>query len=152
LVIAFIFLAAIVAVAVPVVLVIRRKSKEYPIPTLAQQARCFAIVWDLYDVPDSARPPMIRWVCGDLLNCYGGRGWTVIGGTCVAGVSWQDQNTCAVAWPPGTKKLSDTAFAHELWHAATWVLGGIDPDHTGPGFAPGGQVEQANKALKERGL
>ena len=129
-----------------------KKPVDEPLPTLADQHRAFQIVWKVYGVPDDVIPPSIRYVRSDQLNCFAGLGWKTSDGRCVAGVSWEDQNACAVAWPVGTKKLSQTSFAHELWHAATWVLGGLDPDHTGPGFAPGGQVEQANKALREAGL
>ncbi len=135
-----------------VVYILRKKPVDEPLPTLAEQLRAFTICWDLYGVPASARAPMLRYVRSDQLNCFNGLGWLSSDGTCVAGVSWEDQNTCAVAWPAGTKKLSETSFAHELWHAATWTLGGLDPDHKGPGFAPGGQVEQANAALRAAGL
>jgi len=129
-----------------------KKPADQPLPTLADQLLAFTIVWDLYGVPASVRAPMIRYVRSDQLNCADGQGWRQSDGRCVAGSSWQDQNTCAVAWPRGTKKLSETSFAHELWHAATWALGGLDPNHTGPGYAPGGAVEQANAKLREAGL
>jgi len=65
-------------------------------------------------------------------------------------MSWQDFDASAIAWVRG--KLSDGALAHEMWHAYTWQTGELDPLHTGPGFATGGPVQQANDALRAAGL
>jgi hypothetical protein len=57
-----------------------------------------------------------------------------------------------VALLPG-EKLHSTSLAHEIGHYLSFQLyGDYDANHTGPVFAVGGQVEQAEKAIMEAGL
>ncbi len=117
----------------------------------ANLARALEIVWvETYGM-ELHLAPYVRWVEASDLNCYGNRGWTSALG-CVAGLSWVEINTCAVAWPRGTNRFSDTSFAHELVHALRWHVGTPDANHIGGDFQPGGLVELANNALRAAGL
>lgn len=109
------------------------------------------IIWEQTFKMDRKLLPRIDWVTGKRLNCHNGTGWFDANGQCVAGASWQDQYASAVAWVPG-ELLSDTALAHELTHVLTWHKGGLDPDHEGPLFSPGGLKDQAVEALRAAGL
>lgn len=52
-----------------------------------------------------------------------------------------------VSWWPGAT-FADTALAHELWHVQLMLTTGDTPDHSDPGFKPGGAVERAIAALR----
>jgi hypothetical protein len=114
----------------------------------ANLPRATHVVWvELWGL-DLDWTPRIDWVDGARLNCYEGRGWKAQG-MCVAGLSWRDTMTCAVAWPAGTTRFSDTAFAHELLHARSWHTGEVS-DHSSPAFMA--DVLAADAALRAAGL
>lgn len=118
------------------------------------QAEATEIVWR-QQYAQTRRPPRVEWVTGDELTCEDGHRFMVPGQdwepTCVWGAYWDARNLAQVAdWGV---PISDTAFAHELNHARLWLNFGIwDTSHADPSFAPGGEVERANRALKEAGL
>ena len=111
------------------------------------------IVWQQQYVMGDALPPVVYWVVGDALNCADGQGWAPAPSKytlppCVAGLYYQDEKTAYVAWPNGTRYISDTSFAHELCHAFMWATTGDgDENHVGPCYTLGGYVQIANEAL-----
>jgi hypothetical protein len=121
-----------------------RARGEQPDPEVVKRA--VEIIWVQTYGMRLDQLPRIVFVTGKQLNCAGGLGWNDPRQGCVAGLSWEATRTCSVAYYPGAK-MHIIALAHELWHAAGWLLGDDDPTHTGPGFQPGGAVEKANVAL-----
>ncbi len=142
-----IFIVAAVAIfggVIGTVLYVTRK-KPLGTPGFAPTDLLFAIadVWtDTYDMKYSDLPKF-TWVTGKQLNCFTGRGWKS-GDICVAGMSWIERNECAIAWPEGSK-FSDTAFAHELLHAARWHNQSLPLDHNSQEFID--LVAKANATL-----
>jgi hypothetical protein len=128
---------------------LKRRAKLSAGPTLADTIRALQVVWaDIYGM-DFKLAPLLTWVTRERLDCLKGRGWLSDEG-CVAGLSWRETNRSAVAWPAGTSKFSDTAFAHELRHAAAWHNVGLNNDHFSGEFQ--GDVAVANGKLREAGL
>jgi len=95
--------------------------------------------------------PRIMWVTGAKLNCHDGDGWLDANGQCVAGNSWRDSYTSAVAYRPGMK-LAESALPHELGHVLLWTQGKDDPNHESQIFAPGGLVDQGRNLLRTKAL
>lgn len=148
----FIFLFVVMMVAVGIVLLVRHLlSKPTPAgPPAADLAKAMKIVWnETYGRTDT--PPEVTWIESQFLNCGSGNGWEYLG-TCVAGLSWTDSGISQCAWPKPAILISVSSFAHELCHHYLARIGQPDPNHTGPGFAPGGIKDQANMALKAAGL
>jgi hypothetical protein len=58
----------------------------------------------------------------------------------------QIPGACHVGWADGWT-FSQSALAHELWHAALQKRGADTIDHSDPGFKSGGLVEQAVRLL-----
>lgn len=126
------------------------------------------LVWvDTYGQTGS--PPPIEWVTQPGLNCapdgngknmgfYRGR-WLYdpeMSGQCVAGVFWTGWFITQVAIPDGFK-IHETAFAHELLHAAMDNANQYDPEHLDPawGISEGrgyNLLDLAQDKLKENGL
>jgi hypothetical protein len=123
---------------------------DEPPPRKPRQEEAVAQVMTAYQAA-GLDGPSVRWREGADLDCGNGAGWSE--GECVAGVfDLHAPAEISVAWRAGDT-FSRTGMAHELWH---WLLfwRGQDPDHEhrGPGFAPGGAVDQANHSLAAAGL
>lgn len=132
------FLAAAAAIAGASTLFWRWWVASMPAPPHWQEA--FRVVWcDVYKLQWERRPRVI-WVPGEAFVCNG---------RLVAGKA--DPGAVTVAFAVG-KPVSDTGFAHELRHEARRRLG-VDPDgqHISGDWKPGGIVDQAQVALRERG-
>jgi hypothetical protein len=133
------FLLAVGVIAAGSTLFWRWWAGRMPSPPRWQEA--FLLVWvDIYGMPWDDRPRVI-WVSGQSFTHNGKP---------VTGIT--DRGAITVAFLPGFK-VSDTAFAHELRHAARHALG-IDGDgeHVVDDWQPGGIVAQAQEALRARGL
>ena len=144
-----------------------------PLPELPRQQEALDHLWyEVLEVKARSpkhvnRPPSVDWFFQDRLDCdpdVNGRaqGWTIethwdIRGTytkekkplCVEGLTYTSVEV-QVAYMEG-QKLSATALAHELVHAARLSMGlPPDPDHLDPQFA----VDEARAvaALKAMGL
>ncbi len=104
-----------------------------------------------------AETPPVYWYGGAILTCDNGRGIDIGEGQCEWGV-YVDGAAIVVA-PPGAligdplgSAPPTSALAHEMGHAASDQRGeGVDYDHAGHFFAPGGEVEQATAMLQARG-
>lgn len=99
----------------------------------------FRLVWcDVYGVDWDKRPRVI-FVWGQSFEHNGKQ---------CAGLS--DYSSITVAIPHGKfTQVSDTAFAHELWHQARLLKGmGHDPEHKAADWV---LVAVANRGLRERG-
>ena len=83
------------------------------------------------------RPPRIRWVTGDALNCTqhpsGITGFKTPAG-CRGGFTLSPLEVSVALHPD--EQLSDTPLVHELLHALQAREGIYDPDHQRPGFQP----------------
>ena len=148
-----------------IALVLRRVLRRPEPAKKPNQDRALEVVWrEVYGVRDWPFP-RVEWVEGSRLTCKAGKGWqietvfdhrtgarlTQPAKICIAGLT-VNGGLVQVAWYPGAK-FSDTALAHELWHAAMLVRKGAeDPFHRSPAFQPGGEVDRANAALKNAGL
>lgn len=134
-------------------------------PQIPDQDRAEKIVWiDTYCM-QGRNPPPVQWIEEKDLNCteWGGRniGWyrdqsfygdLVKSSQCVLGLFWDYPDVVQDAHPTNFK-FSDSAYAHEFWHARMlYVTGDSDSNHTDPGFQPGGAVDQAAINLAREGL
>jgi hypothetical protein len=134
-----IFVAVALAVAIGATLFWRWWVASMPAPRGWMDA--FRIVWcECYGLSWETRPRVV-WVVGRSF---------VHSGAPVAGVA--DVRAVTVAFSAGAK-VSETAFAHELRHAARRAKG-LDPDgtHITGDWLPGGIVAKAQTALRARGL
>jgi hypothetical protein len=111
------------------------------------QWRAMGLIWEAYG---SQRPmPEVRWVRPPRLNCHEGQGF-LVDGACLAGFA--RLSYVVIALPDGYL-FSRTALAHEMFHAhLLQTTGRTDPMHTHEGFAEGGAVEVATRALEHEGL
>lgn len=110
-------------------------------PTPPRWMEAFRIVWvDCYQMPWEQRPRVI-WIVGMSFEHNA---------QAVAGTS--DPGAITVAFRNGVL-IADTAFAHELRHAARRAMG-IDPDakHTTGDWQLGGAVWRAQDRLRKQGL
>lgn len=127
------------------------------------QAEATSVAWLEYGA--TSRPPPVAWHTQADLDCgppqastsAPNNGWsgpydpgdrTV----CVAGLFWTERGYAEVALPDGYR-LSQTALAHELYHAALLAsdpAGWGDPDHAGPGWRT--LVPLAQAAMAAEGL
>lgn len=123
--------------------------------TVMNQGNAIYVVWrEVYGRKDAY--PHVRWITGDALTCTDPNsnkpGFEIVGpegAVCREGmtvVPWQIE----VSYHG--ERFSETALAHELWHAALMREGVLDPFHRTEGFQPGGIVDQANSKLITEGL
>jgi hypothetical protein len=107
------------------------RGQAFQVP---DEAQAVWITWhDVYHRND--RPPRIRWVTGDALNCTqhpsGISGFkTAVG--CRGGFTLSPLEVSVALHPD--EPLSDTPLAHELMHALEAREGVFDPDHSTPQF------------------
>lgn len=124
------------------------------------QDRAEELVWrDTYGMSEG--PPPIEWVTPPALDC-GNRGfWAYLnvsaGYTCLWGIYYEIVDYARVSsrtvMTDDPFNISDTAYAHELYHAVLWHrTGNADPDHLNQGWQKGGILDLANQALKADGL
>lgn len=101
--------------------------KRFDIEFKPGQEAVTEIVWNTYG-STTRIPPITIWLSHEHLNCRDGKGfWTWIAEEepnkwrqeCVSGAYFPASHMAFVAWPKGTTRISDTAFAHELCHAWT---------------------------------
>lgn len=127
---------------------------------LPNQETAMGIIWGAYGRKEP--PPKIYWRTGDSLDCNEHRGFTALtfqGNKCVSGRTVSPISV-EVAWVDG-QKMSETALAHELWHAALAYQGVVDPLHVTEGWAgtancgceraSAGIVQKANAELQKVG-
>ena len=85
----------------------------------------------------SDEPPRVRWVERSALTCKdektGRPGFPTPDG-CAEGLTMTSTEV-QVAWRDGDR-FADTQLAHELWHAALFRQGLMDPGHRSSGFRP----------------
>ena len=124
---------------------------------IPHQELATAIVWDFFG--GTRAPPEIEWIDHHRLNCgEGNRGFYReqipieklyrLPKVCVVGVFWEHTYRIQVEYPP-TFSFSDSAFAHELYHAHLYnTYGSGDPEHVAAGFLPGGLVDRADELLE----
>jgi hypothetical protein len=116
-----------------------------PLPTgvRAGEEQAVHIIWsEVYGRTD--RPPLVRWIQGAALSCIdpasdkpGFPQWDFPAGldqaavqACHEGYTWSPLEVL-VSWH-GEASFSDTALAHELWHAADLRRFRSDAKHVGP--------------------
>lgn len=111
-----------------------------------------SIVWAAYGRTD--RPPSIRVVEGEGLTCMDPESNTP-GFPVLLTTGWACKNgytitpwVCSVSWSGWP--WSQTALAHELFHAAQARHGIVDPQHKRPEWLDA--VPAANDLLRARGL
>lgn len=126
-------------------------------PTIEDQEWATKIVWN-EGYGSTSNPPQIEWFEQDRLNCFerDGRfiGWKPYSNSdiCVGGLYHDGVNLVQLAHPTNFK-FSNSAFAHELWHAyLKCSTGDSDNGHKDPGFGPSGIVTKTNENLVELGL
>lgn len=85
----------------------------------------------------------VRWWEGD---------WIRWGDGLITGITFSCDDVWV--WTPPSRRVSDTALAHELAHCANLALGNDgDPGHSSPGWwGPDGYAMQALLALQIAGL
>jgi hypothetical protein len=114
------------------------------------QEEAVNLIWPFYKAEASQVPP-ISWM--DYTDCKdaGPNGfWD--GVFCVDGDMYPTEWLVLIGYAR-QPKLSTSALAHELAHAASWALGeGGDGYHTGRFFITNGLVDQATKLLTDKGL
>lgn len=135
--------------------------------TIPFQDEAVTIVW-FQTYQEHTDPPSIQWIEGSDLNCFpdpqtrqfegfwGSNWWGgPRTGECEGGLSWEIPFISQIALYPAEPafKFSGSSFAHELNHQRLYKdTGDGDNKHTGPSWKSGGLVDQANAALKTRGL
>jgi len=109
------------------------------------------IVWSSYGGTDEA-PPRVFWTEGE--PCPTLPGGHILktreDGTikCLLGWYWEPDH---YAWVITRDKISDSAYAHELYHGWLWIhTGDLDPGHWNAGWTTA--VWHANDLLREAGL
>ena len=140
---------------------------------LPHQREAAYSVWEVTYYDLSEDPPPIRWVFQQDLDCSPDRSGQDVGfhppkffgalertSYCVGGETYglfYEVYEVQLAAPDG-KTFSETAFAHELYHAFLHYRDGDGDDrHSDPGFGIGyghlyGLVDAANDALRSQGL
>jgi len=126
-------------------------APDQDLPDKPGQPQALSVVLGSFGAPVDLSAPAVLWREGPALDCGNGAGW--LAGPCVGGLfDRRAPDEVQVAWHTGDT-FSRTSLAHELGH---WFLfaQGFDPDegHRGPAFAPGGLVDEANRALANAGF
>lgn len=100
------------------------------------------------------RPPLVRWVEGDALDCTdpnsGRPGFYTPGLGCREGRTLSPLGV-ACAWRGDERSFAETTMAHEYMHALQLLDGIVDPHHKRPEWQEGGVVDQANLNLIKAG-
>jgi len=111
------------------------------------EAEAIALAWsEIYETPGPL--PEIACVTESML-CPDGRGY-MLDGECTLGHFGED-DVVYVARPAGLR-ISRTALAHELAHAAQWMREGvIDMHHQGAYFTPQGPANRGGIYLASAG-
>jgi hypothetical protein len=125
------------------------------------QEQAVWIVWhDVYGRQD--RPPLVRWVEGDALDCINPKnqrpGFTIVDADlttgespirCRGGLTWSPFEV-RIAWVGDEVSIAETTLAHEFLHAKLLRLGfWLENHHERPDFYP--TVEAANAAVIQAG-
>jgi hypothetical protein len=124
-------------------------ATERPGPAGSEEA--VRLAWHAFGC--ESEPPEVVWRSGGMLDCASGRGWKDRWGRCVSGLSHPGGRLVEVAWD-GRSPPSGTSLVHELGHSVLFRQGSPDgdPEHKGPMFAPGGEVERVNLIVRDAGL
>ena len=119
------------------------------------------LVWHVvYGAPRTQEPPTVYWRMGkDLTIDRNGEGimdgWIEpVTRQRVAGMTYSSR-AVHCAWPGTYRSLADSSLAHELRHAYRLRFMGLLKGgffHNEPDWHTGGEVERANRRLKEAGL
>jgi len=109
------------------------------------------IVWTFFGATQEA-PPSVHWEEGEACPTIPGRHILryLDNGTikCLLGWYWEPDHHARVI---RTDKISDSAYAHELYHAWLWIhTGDLDPNHRNPGWTT--VVGHANDLLRQSNL
>lgn len=117
--------------------------------------RAERIAWEDAPYAQTIRRPFTELVRDERLNCHGGwgfRDWMEPGDErCLAGMT-DGENWRVWIAAPYFLKPSASALCHEYWHLVLWQTGDVDDLHLGPGWRPGGEVDQCKANLRGRGL
>ena len=112
------------------------------------QDEAVRIVWvDVMGRPD--KPPAVRWIEGDALNCTtssGGPGFLTPLQACVQGFTVSLWHVDVAAWPG--MLFSESALPHEFLHVAKLR---DNMNHAGPDWQEGGTVHRALYELGKAG-
>lgn len=120
--------------------------------TVEGQAEALAVIWyQTYGL--DAAPPRIEWIPQSKLTCWFDEGFIGSDGSCVRGEEFDKGFYIQVAMPSHWT-ISDTALAHELFHAHEWLTKhDQDSSHASPQWTLSqGMVNQAGDDLRAAGL
>jgi hypothetical protein len=119
----------------------------------AEELQAREMVWASLGALDEA-PPSVSWEAGEACPMRTGGGRYIVFGSdngpwrCLSGWYWEPDHHARVIW---TDRISDSSYAHELYHGWLWLhTGDLDPGHLGAGWATA--VPHANALLRDAGL